>query len=455
MSRVLLVDDDAALLEVFAEELPGRGFQVSTATSGEEALARLDAVDPDVVVTDLNMRGLRGTELVRRVVEVRPDVPVIILTGFGDLPSAIDAIRAGAYDYLTKPIEPEPLALSLARAARHRGLQREVERLRTLVGAAGSPGEIIAASEAMRPVLDLLTRVAPTTTTVLVRGESGTGKELIARSLHALSPRAERPFVALNCATIPEPLLESELFGHARGAFTGAVAARRGLFLEASGGTLLLDEVGELPLALQPKLLRALQERTVRAVGGAREEPFDARVVVATNRDLQAEVTAGRFREDLYYRLAVIELEVPPLRVRGHDVLLLAQHFLAKYAARLGRSAPALSVGVAERLLAYGWPGNVRELENAVERAVTLCRGDEVVSGDLPRALLKGAEDQGLLEDPALVPRDDVITWPTIDELERRYIRKVLDAVGGNKTLAARTLGLDRKTLYRKLGRSV
>jgi len=453
VTRVLLVDDDRAFLEAFAEQLPPLGHEVETATSAEEALEKLERVDPDVLVTDLTMGGMRGTELARRVAETRPDLPVLILTGYGDLGSAIEAIRAGAYDYLTKPIEVEPLSLAIARAARERRLKREVERLRAIAGAAGRPASIIGESEAMRPVLDLLARVAPTTTTVLVRGESGTGKELVARSLHALSQRADGPFVAVNCAALPEALLESELFGHARGAFTGAVGARRGLFQEAGGGTLFLDEVGELPLPLQPKLLRALQERRVRPVGGQAEEPFDARLVVATNRDLSAEVEAGRFREDLFYRLAVIELELPPLRARGHDVIALAQHFVRRYSARLGRPVRTLSVEAAERLLGYAWPGNVRELENAIERGVTLCRTEELVPADLPRTLLRPAEEPGGPEDPALLPRDDVASWPKLDEIERRYVRKVLDALGGNKTLAARTLGLDRKTLYRKLGK--
>jgi two-component system response regulator HydG len=302
----------------------------------------------------------------------------------------------------------------------------------------------------MRPVLDLVARVAPASTTVLVRGESGTGKELVARALHRLGARPRGPFVAINCAAIPEALLESELFGHARGAFTGALAARRGLLVEASGGTLFLDEVGELPPALQPKLLRALQVRAVRPLGAAEEEPFDARIVAATNRDLAADVAGGRFREDLYYRLAVIEIEVPPLRARGNDVLLLAQRFVTTFARRLGRPVRGLSVEAAQRLLAYRWPGNVRELENCMERAVTLAGGEEIVPADLPPALRAAAPP---LPPGLLGPGDDPASLPTLAEIEARYIRKVLDAVGGNKTLASRILGLDRKTLYRKLGR--
>jgi two-component system response regulator HydG len=457
VTRVLAVDDDAALLDLFVEELPRHGVAVEPARSGEEALRRLAAAPYDVVVSDIHMRGMTGVELARRVAAERPDVPVLLLTAFGDLETAIAAVRAGAYDYLAKPIDVEALALAVKRAAERRRLTLEVDRLRSQLASARPVSELVAESDSMAPVLDLVRRVAPTEATVLVRGESGTGKELVARALHRLGPHPDGPFIAVNCAAIPEALLESELFGHVKGAFTGADRPRRGIFLEASGGTLFLDEVGDLPASLQPKLLRALQTRTVRALGGAGEEAFDARVVAATNKDLHALVASKAFREDLYYRLAVIEIELPPLRARGNDVLLLAQRFVGAVAARSGKPVRRLSVAAAERLLAYRWPGNVRELENAIERAVTLAHGEEVVPADLPRAVREATPASGagpaLGVPDAIAPGDDLSTLPTLAEVEDRYLRRVLEAVGDNKTLAAKVLGIDRKTLYRKLGR--
>jgi len=458
MTQVLLVDDDAALLELFREELPRHGLEIATARSGDEALRRLEANPPDVVVTDIHMRGMSGVELAKRAIELRPDVPVLLLTAFGELATAIEAVRAGAYDYLSKPIEVEALAIAVRRAAEKRRLSLEVARLRAELAGARPPGDILTASDAMAPALDLVRRVAPTSTTVLIRGESGTGKELVARALHKQGAHPEGPFVAVNCAAIPEALLESELFGHTKGAFTGAQGARRGLFLEAAGGTLFLDEVGDLPPTLQPKLLRALQSKHVRAIGGTKEEPFDARIVAATNRDLQALAAEGRFREDLFYRLSVIEVELPPLRARGNDVLLLAQRFIEAHAARIGKPVKRLSVAAAERLIAYRWPGNVRELENALERAVTLAAGEEVVPADLPKSVRDAAPGSASIASaPApdmLLPGDDMAALPSLAEVEDRYIRRVLESVGGNKTVAARILGLDRKTLYRKLGKA-
>jgi DNA-binding NtrC family response regulator len=452
-TRVLAVDDDRALRDLFAEELPRYALEVRTAGSGEEALAALEADAIDVVVTDVHMGGMTGVELAGRIAKLRPDIPVILLTAFGDLPTAIQAIRAGAYDFLTKPVDVEPLALAIRRAARQRELSIEVGRLRETLARRERLGTIVAASEAMRPVLELVRRVAPSPATVLIRGESGTGKELVARALHDLGERPAGPFTAINCAAIPEALLESELFGHVRGAFTSAAADRRGLFLEAGGGTLLLDELGELPASIQAKLLRALETRKIRPLGANREESFDARIVAATNRDLAADVAAGRFREDLYYRLAVIEVELPPLRARGNDVLLLAQRFIDAHAERAGKAVKRLSVAAAEALLRYRWPGNVRELDNAILRAVTLARGDEVVPGDLPPSVLREEAAAPPAAQDLLLPGDDLATLPTLAAVEERYIRRVLDAVGGNRTVAARILGLDRKTLYRKLGK--
>jgi two-component system response regulator HydG len=445
--RVLVVDDDVGTCEALDERLTRRGFAVATRTDAREALLAMEAEAFDVVLTDLNLRGQSGLWLCEQVVGAWPDVPVILITAFGSLQTAIGAIRAGAWDFITKPFDFEVLALALERAARHRQLRDEVRRLRSAAVETERFEEILGSSPAMRQVFSLLDRVADTDSTVLVTGESGTGKELVARALHRRSRRHAAPFVAVNCAAVPENLLESELFGHVKGAFTDARSARKGLFQQAHGGTLFLDEIAELPLAMQPKLLRALQERTVRPVGGDRDAPFDVRLIAATNRDLEAEVAAGRFRSDLFYRINVIPVAVPPLRARGGDVLLLAQRFVEKFAARGGRAVSGVSPEAAEALLAYDWPGNVRELENAMERAVALARGGQVALQDLPeRVGERGARH-------VIVTVDEPSDIVPLEEMERRYILRVLDAVGGNKKLAAQALGVDRSTLYRKLDR--
>jgi DNA-binding NtrC family response regulator len=446
-ARILIVDDEPDMCEMIAANLEKRGFTVRWWTSPDEALAALASEDFDVVLTDLRMRGMSGVALCERVVANRPDIPVIVVTAFGSLETAVAAIRAGAWDFITKPFDFEVLALALERAVRHRALREEVRRLRIAVERTQRFQELLGASARMQELFDLLERVADSEAVVLVTGESGTGKELVARALHARGPRSGGPFVAINCAAMPEALLESELFGHARGAFTDAKAQRSGLFAQAHGGTLLLDEIGDMPLALQPKLLRALQERRVRPVGGDEEVPFDVRIVAATNRDLETAVEEGRFREDLYFRVNVIHVPVPPLCARGSDVLVLAQHFVQKIAGRDGKAVRGLSAPVAEKLLAYTWPGNVRELQNSMERAVALARFEEITVDDLPEKIRDYRSSHVLVasEDPSdLVP---------LEEVERRYVLRVLEAVGGNKSLAAKVLGLDRKTLYRKLTR--
>jgi two-component system response regulator HydG len=371
----------------------------------------------------------------------------VVVTGYGSMETAIAAMRVGAHDFLTKPVDPKLLGLSVARAVKHGQLQQEVKRLREVVVDRASLGALVGESSSMKRVHDLVARVAESDASVLIQGETGTGKELVARAIHKLSPRKNGPFVAINCAAVPAPLLESELFGHARGAFTDAKSARAGLFVEASGGTLFLDEIGELPLEVQPKLLRALQERTVRPVGSNQELSFDARVVAATHRDLETEAHERRFRQDLYYRINVVRIDVPPLRERGSDVLTLAAHFLDKFSKRAGREAVGLSAPVAERLLAYDWPGNVRELENCMERAVALARFDQVTLDDLPQRVRAYRADRFVLSaDQA----DEIVT---LEEIERRYIARVITLVDGNKLRAAQLLGLDRRTLYRKLER--
>ena len=443
--RVLVVDDDPQMGELLRERLSRRGFDVRIDASPEEALRKIEAEDFDVIVTDVRMRELDGIALCERVTLNRPDVPVIVITAFGSLETAVAAIRAGAFDFLAKPFEVEELAFRLDRALRHHRLTEEVKRLRA---EAHEPvEELVGDSPAMRSLRELVARVARADVPVLITGETGTGKELVARAIHRLGAAAGEPFVALNCAALPEPLLESELFGHERGAFTDARASRRGLLLEAAHGTLFLDEIAELPLALQPKLLRVLQERCVRPLGSNEERPFAARVIAATNRDLEAVVEEGRFREDLFFRLDVLRIDVPPLRARGSDALGLAQRFLGACAARTGKPVVGISRGAADKLLAYTWPGNVRELQNAIERAVALTQHDQILVDDLPERVRDYRQGHVLVasEDPQeLVP---------LETVEQRYIARVLEAVGGNKTLAARVLGLDRKTLYRKLER--
>jgi two-component system response regulator HydG len=415
-----------------------RSYDVTTHTSAQDAFAAVRSRDFDVIVTDLNMRGANGLELCERVVADRPDIPVIVITAFGSLDTSIAAIRAGAYDFIPKPFEIEALIVALERAVQHRTLREEVQRLRRAVSEVKGLGDLIGESRAMREVYDLLERIKDSEASVLIIGESGTGKELVARALHRRSRRRGGPFIAINCATVSEALLESELFGHARGA---------GLFVQASGGSILLDEIGELPLGLQPKILRALQERRVRPLGSDSEVPFDARIYAATNRDLATAVQERRFRDDLYYRLNVIQIELPPLRARGNDILKLAAHFLAQCAALEGKRITGLSPAAAERLLAYAWPGNVRELQNYMERAVAFAQYTEIVVEDLPESVRSYKKSHLVLES------DDPSALLPMDEVERRYIQRVLEVTNGNKTLAARALGFDRTTLYRKLER--
>ncbi|MFO0575861.1 MAG: sigma-54 dependent transcriptional regulator [Polyangia bacterium] len=445
--RVLIVDDDRSMCELLEIGLRKRGFDPLWRTDPLEALELLSTEDPDVIITDLNMPSVPGTELCARVLANRPDVPVIVITAFGSLETAIAAIRAGAYDFVTKPFEVDALALALSRAVQHRALREEVKVLRRAVTSGQRFEDLVGSSPAMQKLYDLIGRVAETDVSVLITGESGTGKELVARAIHQRSTRRDGPFIAVNCSAVPEPLLESELFGHTKGAFTDARSARKGLFQQADGGTLFLDELAELPLGLQPKLLRALQERRVRPVGGDSEVAVDVRLLAATNRDLETAVEERRFREDLYFRINVVQLDLPSLRSRGGDVLLLAQHFLLRCSARSGKRVVGLSPRAAERLLAYSWPGNVRELQNCIERAVALTSQDQISIDDLPEKVRSHKPAELLVA--SLRPSELV----TLEEIERRYILRVLEALGGNRALAAQILGVDRRTLYRKLER--
>jgi two-component system response regulator HydG len=443
--RVLVVDDEQSMCEALAAGLAPKGFDVRWTTAAAEALDLLAAEEFDVVLTDLNMRGMNGIELCERIVANRPDVPVMVITAFGSLETAVAAIRAGAYDFITKPVKLDALVIQLARAVQHRSLREEVRRLRRLVEERHGFEDVLGESPAMAKVRSLLDRIASSDTTVLITGESGTGKEVVARALHRNGPRRAGPFVAINCAAMPETLLESELFGYVRGAFTDARSPHTGLLVQANRGTLLLDEIGDLPLALQPKLLRALQERTVRPVGGNEEVPFDVRLIATTNRDLESAVEEERFREDLYFRINVIHVEMPPLRARGTDVLLLAQHFLAKFAEKARKPVTGISPAAAERLVTYSWPGNVRELQNCVERALALTQYEQITVEDLPEKV------RAYRRSHVLVASDDPSELVSLEEVERRYILRVMEAVGGNKTTAAQVLGIGRKTLYRKL----
>ena len=391
------------------------------------------------------MADIDGLELCSRIVGTRPDVPVIVVTGNGSMDVAISAMRAGAYDFLTKPIDVKMLAINVARAVRHHALQLEVSQLREASLERSAIDELVGASPAMKRMSDLVARVGGSDISVLIEGETGTGKELVARALHGAGARRNGPFVALNCGAIPATLLESELFGHVRGAFTGANTSRVGLLEKASGGTLLLDEIGDMPLEMQTKLLRAIQERTVRPVGSSEETSFDARIVAATHRDLEAEVASKRFREDLYYRINVVKIEVPPLRARDGDILRLASHFLTKFAAKAQRGDMQLSPHVAAALLSYDWPGNVRELENCMERAVALARLSHVSMEDLPEKMVARRATPFAV---AAGKPDEILT---LEEVDRRYIARAIALLDGNKSRAADMLGVDRRTLYRRL----
>jgi DNA-binding NtrC family response regulator len=443
--RILIADDDRGMCEMLESSLTRRGFAVTWRTSAEETLELAQAGEFDVLLTDLQMPGVGGLELCRRVSESRPGVPVIVITAFGSMDSAVAALRCGAYDFVSKPIDNDTLALTLDRAVKHRNLLERVKVLSETVRASQGFDELVGASRAMRRVYDVIGRIAGLDTSVLICGESGTGKELVARALHRNSTRRDGPFVGFNCTAIPESLLESELFGHKRGAFTDARADRGGLFVQASGGTLLLDEIADMPLALQPKLLRALEERVVRPVGGDRDLAFDVRMIAATNRDIDSLVADGRFREDLFYRLNVIRIDLPALRARDNDSLLLARHFLDQFASATGKRVTGIATSAAERLLAYPWPGNVRELRNCIERAMALTQYDKIVVDDLPPKVREHAGSA------IVVASADPSELLSLEELERRYIRHVLNSATGNKTIAARILGLDRKTLYRKI----
>ncbi len=433
--------------DFLSESLMDEGYRVDVAAGGRAGIERVRAGGVDLVVTDVKMPDMDGLDMlaeIRAPASGETNPPhVVVITAFGSIETAKRALKLGAHDYITKPFEIDDLLVAVEKALDERTLRREVARLRKEVARPYRFENIIGKSAPMQDVFALIRRLSGSSANVLITGESGTGKELVARALHFNSPRAKKPFVPVNCAAIPDTLLESELFGYKRGAFTDARTDRQGQFVEADGGTLFLDEIGDLPPQLQAKLLRVLQERELRPLGAARAEKVDVRVLSATNRDLSQRMREGAFREDLFYRLNVIEVMLPPLRDRAEDVLPLSDHFLVEAAARTGKRIGAFTQAALKILLAYPWPGNVRELENVVERAVALAESDQIGPDDLPSQVrerrsadvLAGALARGL----------------TLAELEREYINRVLQAESGNKTRAAERLGLDRKTLYRKL----
>ena len=439
---ILVVEDDAAMRELLTEELSDAGFTVQAAGSATAGLEVARSGKFDLVVTDLRMPEMDGFDLIRGVMALPEPPHVVMITAFGSIETAIRAVKLGAYDYITKPFEIEELMLVADKALGERSLRNKVARLQREVEDKFGLGSIIAKSQSMRDVVSLVQRIAASTASVLVTGESGTGKELIARAIHYNSTRAAGPFVGVNLAAVPEGLIESELFGHKKGAFTDARNDKPGLFVEADNGTIFLDEIGELALPLQAKLLRVLQEHEVRPLGATKNTRVDVRVVAATNKNLEAMLADGSFREDLYYRLNVIHLDLPPLRSRPEDIIPLAEHVLATLGAKQNRRM-RLSPEAQHLLLAYHWPGNVRELMNVLERGMALCQGELIADDDLPPHVRERR--------PADFLGAAVARRMTLAELEREFIERVLEDEAGNKTRAAQRLGLDRKTLYRKL----
>jgi two-component system response regulator HydG len=445
--KVLIIDDETAILDTLRILLKREGFEVFTAAGGQRGLAALSEVRPDFVLTDIRMPGVSGIEILNAARELDPTIPVILMTAQASLNSAIQAVNQGAFHYIQKPFSNDELLVICKRAGESRALKVENQALKREIRRRDAHETVKPAgrSRSFNEVLKLAETVAPTDSTLLISGESGTGKEVIARYVHALSDRMGGPFISINCGALPESLLESELFGHIKGSFTGAVRDKEGLFVAARAGTFFLDEVGEMTPATQVKLLRVLQEREVVPVGSTEPIPVDVRIIAATNRDLEEEIRRGMFRSDLYYRLNVITIHLPPLRDRIDDVPILAEFFLARFASGRGKTTPTLSADALLALQAYDWPGNVRELENALERAAVLSREGEIVVSALPTRITS-ERAQPLVSD-RLPPN------PQLEIIERAYIMWVLQAEGGNKTRAAEVLGIDPSTLYRKLVR--
>ena len=453
MTDILIVDDEANLLEVLAVALENMGYGTVTAETAEEALAVLEEREVHLVLSDLRLPGLSGRELMEKVKAANPDLPVVIMTAYASLKEAVEIIKEGAFDYTVKPFELDALEATIASALRYYALGRDNRDLREQLQTA-SAGQFVGQSPAYLALLRNVREVSASSANVLITGESGTGKEVVAKAIHYGGPRAKAPLVTINCAAIPEQLLESELFGHARGAFTGATSNRKGRFAQADGGTLFLDEIGDMSLKTQAKILRILQEQSFERVGGTRTIKVDVRVIAATNRNLREEVSEGRFREDLYYRLNVIGVEVPSLRERREDIPMLATAFLERFALANRKEIKGFTPQAMDALLKYSWPGNVRELENAVERAAILCLGEYISERELPMAVSSAPKnnDAPTLAELQGAAGEEPISM-TLDEMERAAILRTLQDTGDNKSEAARRLGITRATLHNKLRR--
>ncbi len=449
--QILVVDDDANHLKTLKTIIASWGYAVSLAEDGAQAVARVGEGPFDLILMDVRMAAMDGIEALKRIKAYNPAIPILIMTAYSSVDSAVEALKSGAYDYMTKPLDFDVLRLSLERALEHTRLKAENRDLKERLGEGFDLRRIIGKSARMKEMLNMLALIAPSEATVLICGESGTGKELIARSIHYNSPRRERPMVVVNCAALTETLLESELFGHEKGAFTGAERRREGLFMQADHGSIFLDEIGETSAAMQAKLLRVIQEREIQRVGGQQLLPIDVRILAATHRDLAAEVAQGRFREDLFYRLNVVRVDVPPLRARVDDIPLLAQHFLEKYAEKNRKQIRGISPLAMDILLKHAWPGNVRELENVIERAVILLTAETVTEKDLPATLTTPYfTARGASEAPVAQPARPLPPRP-LEEIEKEAILDTLTATGGNKSETARVLKISRKTLHNKL----
>src|SRR4030066_1890502 len=441
--RVLVVDDDQEMCGLLSDVLKGEGFSAITTHDSLEASKILKKEEFDIIITDLKMKGLKGLDLLEETKRGPPLTPVIIITAFGTIESAIQAMKMGAYDYITKPFRMDELILTVKKALENRLLKREVVRLKKEVETRYHFHQLIGRSNSMQKIYALVERISDSSSNVFITGESGTGKELVARAIHYNGVRKDGPFIAVNCAAIPETLLESELFGYKKGAFTDAKTDKKGLIFEANEGTLFLDEITEMPPMLQAKFFRVIEGREVRPLGDTNSYPIDVRIISTSNRDIASLIQQGRFREDLYYRLKVIDIEMPPLRERREDIPILIQHFIHKFSKELKKAVSSVSEDALNILLNYFWPGNVRELENIIQRAVTLSQHEVILPDDLPASIIQKTDEK--LFEKAMEEKF------SLDQLEKEYVKRVLIETGGNKSKAAERLGLDRKTLYRKL----
>ena len=448
-ATILVVDDDREMANLLCDVLREAGYNVLSANSGSEALAQVREDCPDLLVSDVRMSGMSGHELQSELHDLVPDLPVVIITAFGSIQSAVESMKRGAADYITKPFRNDQLLVTVARVLENVQLRREIRRLRGDLARSYGIGNIVAADPKMKAVLRKLEQFVDANATVVITGESGTGKDLLARALHFESRRRDAPFVPVNCAALPETLIESELFGYSRGAFTDARQSKLGLFQAARGGTLFLDEISEMPVSLQAKLLRVIEDKKVRPLGATEETPIDVRIVAATNTNLEKAIADGKFRPDLFYRLATFTLNVPPLRERRDDIPVLVRHFLLRASAEAGKAIPFVEAAAMELMMNYRWPGNVRELQSAIQSGVILSRDGKLTVADLPSSLT------GMSTPPANMLEEAVARKFSLDRIEQQYARMILESVGGNKTEAASILKIDRKTLYRKLGEGI